>query len=563
MNKHRLQFLAAVTLVLAVTTLSLYPSLNNDFTNWDDDLHVWNNPYIKDLSSNNLRIIFTSSSVWNYIPLTMLTYMIEYHYFGLDPRVYHATNLLLHLLNCLLVFYLIYLLSRDIPVAFLVSVLFGVHPLHVESVAWISQRKDVLYALFFLMSLISYYLYIINNRKLRYYTFSLLLFVLSILSKPMALTLPFVLLLFDHFYGSGLKKRQFINKIPHLAIAIFFLVITVFAQYYKGPTKPAHYYAVLHNLFIASYGLLFYVVKIIFPINLSALYPYPASSYPALSNLPLAYLISPFILIVTASFIALTKNRLLIFGSLFFLFTILPVLQVAPIGWAVAADRYTYIPSIGLFYVFGHAFAHAYRKLREKRIPYLSSLTALLACTIIVILSCLTWQQSQTWKNGITLWTNVLKHYPENVMAHNNRGSAFLLAGEADKAARDFQQALKLNPDHMFAFDNLMKLYWSTDRKSEGISLYKRSVDRNPNYTKLYTRLGLTYWQMGKADDAVLLYRILTDIEPDNVEAHQIIASIYYNRQEYKLAIKHFDKVVKLGYNVPQALMDSLEPYRQ
>lgn len=563
MNKHRLQCLAAVTLVLAVTALSFYPSLNNHFTNWDDDLYVWNNPCITDLSSNNLRIILTSSSAWNYIPLTMLSYVVEYHYFRLDPHVYHTTNLLLHLLNCLLVFYLIYRLGNNCLVAFLVSVLFGVHPLHVESVAWISQRKDVLYALFFLMALNSYYLYIIKGRRLRYYVFSLLCFVLSILSKPMAMTLPVVLLLFDYFYGSGLKKRQFIDKIPFFVIAATLLFITVLTQYYKGPTKPAHSYAVLYNLFTASYGLLFYIVKIIFPVNLSALYPYPASTHLTLSDLPLVYLISPLILLLIASFVTFRRDRLLIFGGLFFLFTIAPVLQVIPIGWAVAADRYTYIPSIGLFYIFGNIIAYACKRYRERRALYRSYLLIFLICMITVTLSCLTWQQSRTWKNGITLWTNVLKYYPENVMAYNNRGSAFLQVGEIDKAIGDFKQALRLNPDYMFTFDNLMKLYWSSGRKDEGISLYRRNVDNNPDYTRLYIRLGLTYWQMGKADDAVLLYRILTDIDPNNAEAHQILASIYYNRQEYGSALKHFDKVVKLGYNVPQALMESLEPYRQ
>ena len=195
----KIKIIIPAFLIIIVTLISFYPSLKNDFTNWDDNLYVTENSTIRSLSPTNLKKISTAFFVTHYQPVTMFSYLLEYHFFKLNPFNYHLTNLILHLLNCLLVFWVIYLLSASIPVACLTALLFGIHPLQVESVAWISERKNLLYVFFFLGAMISYLYYLGKGKKLKYFLLCLGLFILALLSKSLAFTFPLVLLLLDYF----------------------------------------------------------------------------------------------------------------------------------------------------------------------------------------------------------------------------------------------------------------------------------------------------------------------------------------------------------------------------
>ena len=229
MAHSNLRITLCLCLILLIVFGAFLPSLKNGFVNWDDDCYVLNSSSISSsISASNLKSIFTSFSVGHYQPLTILSYAFDYQLFKLNPYYYHLTNLILHLLNSLLVFYLIYLLSGNIGVSFITAILFGIHPLHVESVAWISERKDVLYSFFFLLSCIIYLYYLTKERNSKYYLLSLFLFLCSLLSKSMAVTLPLLLLLMDYYLKRKPNKELLLDKIPYFFLTAISCIIVFF-----------------------------------------------------------------------------------------------------------------------------------------------------------------------------------------------------------------------------------------------------------------------------------------------------------------------------------------------
>jgi tetratricopeptide (TPR) repeat protein len=449
------------------------------------------------------------------------------------------------------------LLSGKELIGFIVALLFGIHPLHVESVVWISERKDVLYSTFFLGALISYLYYLKKNTSVWYYCLSLFLFILSLLSKAMAMTLPFVLLLFDYISYRKLARNILFEKITFFVAAALFGIITIFTQ----PFRQEITYTIFDRIIFASYGLLFYLAKFILPIKLSCLYPYPEKIGGTFSPL---FLFSPPLLaaLIGTVFFLLRRRREIVFGTLFFLITILPVLQLLPIGWAIAADRYTYIPSIGIFYIAGEGCYWLYKK-RLQDYKILKGIFPFVLIVIIIMLSFLTFHRSQVWKDSVTLWSDVIKNYPDTIMAYNNRGSAYLHKGEFSKAISDYSHALKINPNHLVAFDNLLRIYWTIGMKNEAKTLYKKATETNPNYEGAYNNLGNVYWKIGKKDDAITLYKMVIELNPDNAEAHKSLALAYYYNGEYSLAVYHLNRVIELGHKVQPELLELLKPYMQ
>lgn len=335
----KLKIVILISLILIITFVAFLPSLKNGFVNWDDEIYVINNTAIKSLSVGNINKILTSFFVGNYQPLAILSYLLEYQFVKLNLFGYHLTNLILHLFNCLLVFWLIAMLSGRVSIALITSILFGVHPLLVESVAWISERKDVLYAVFFLGATICYLKYLREKQKLKYYLFSIFLFALSLLSKSMAITLPLVLLLIDYLLHRRHDKYMFIDKAPFFLLSLIFGIIAIYSQNSSEPSMQRGLYYLLTKFIILSYCIIFYLNKIFMPIRLSCLYPYYG-----LENilLPLFYP-TMFIILLVAVIISCKYTKKFIFGSAFFLIIILPVLQFMPLGETIVADRYKYI----------------------------------------------------------------------------------------------------------------------------------------------------------------------------------------------------------------------------
>ncbi len=582
---RNLKITFSVGLILIITFIAFYPCLKNGFVNWDDDKYVIENSAIKFLSAENTNKILTSFFAGNYQPLTILSYLPDYRFFRLNPAGYHLTNLILHLFNCLLVFWLIVMISGRVSVAFIVSVFFGVHPLHVESVAWISERKDALYAAFFLGAIICYLKYLREERKLKYYLFSIFLFVLSLLSKSMAITLPLVLLLIDYLLHRKHDKYMFIDKVPFFLLSLIFGIIAVYSQNSGGALiyHGSHYF--LATFTTLSYCIIFYLNKIFIPVKLSCLYPYYGAGKP-LSSL---FFPAMFIILFLAAVFSGKYTKKFIFGGAFFVIIMLPVLQIIPLGETIVADRYTYISSIGIFYILAEIFIWLYARRTKYRFMIRASLSAVLI-GLTCLLVFLTWNRCKVWHDGVSLWSDVLKNYPKAATAYNNRGIAFYLKGEYVKAQSDFnhtagpdsdylrrdkdagyvfynlnlsglynssgqhqraaallENAVKKDPKHRNKYYiNLAVSYAGTGKTEQAIALLQGSIKDNLNKCEACYNLGLIYKNMGNRDKAVELFNESIGADPGFADSYYALGRIYQRTGEISRAIFYYKKAMQL-----------------
>jgi len=421
--------------LLLITFLAFLPSLGNKLTNWDDELYVVNNGIIRELSLQNTLEIFTTRYDENYLPLTIFSYNVEYKIFGLSPFIYHLDNLLLHLLNCLLVFYLIFLLCRNNRIAFITALLFGIHPLHVESVAWVAERKDVLYSFFYLLSLILYIQYQ-KSGKFKYIILSLSGFILSCFSKAMAITFPVVLLLLDYYANRKFDRKVIFEKIPFFVIAFIFGVLGFLMQETHGAIKIDKLANISVNILNAVYNLGFYLYKLLLPVSLSNLYSYPASWFGMLPFIAL--------LILAVVVVVYLKNRTINFISGFFLVAISPVLHLIPLGVGVPADRYTYIAAIGLFFLSSIGLEKLYVKFENnnsKKNMITSGITAVfLVYFILTFMRCFAWHDSQT------IWSDAIKKDNNSKIAIYNLTAVAYEKGEYEKALAGYTRVIELDP---------------------------------------------------------------------------------------------------------------------
>ena len=531
-------------LITVIVFLAYSNSLSNGFTNWDDDKYITSNPLITDVNYKNIMAIFGSFNLGNYHPLVLLSYMIEYHFFKLNPFIYHLDNLLLHICNSLLLFYFIFLLSKSTVVSFLTALLFGIHPLHVESVAWVTERKDVLFTFFYFSAGICYLLYK-KGKGRSYYFIALFSFILSLLSKTMAVSLPLVLLLTDYLLERKNDIRMVGEKVPFFILSILFGILEIFAQRAEGFLRVEKTYALSQNLLIALKGLVFYLKKTIYPVNLSAYYPYPRIEIEVLS-------ISGFIHIagiLTLGLIIIYSKRWtkdILFGSLFFVATILPVLQIIPVGGAFVADRYMYIPSIGLFYLLGVAVNKIYTM--DGSYSWTNRvLIVLFVGTVVVIFGVLTYRRNAVWQSNETLWQDTVKKEPLASIAHNNLGNVYYYKRELDKALEEYQKALVLNPNYSLAHNNIGNVYFEKGDFNKAIKHYLQALEIEPDFKEANYNLGITYQKMGLFDKAIKAYKKVLEQSPEFYKAHYNLGVIYYDKGVIDSSITYFNNALKFS----------------
>jgi len=537
------QIIVFAILILLITFASFLPSLNNGFVRGgDDDNYVVANLLLGDLSWQGIQNIFSSIHLGLYKPLTMLTFAIEFHFFKLNPYIYHLTNLILHLLNSLFVFWLILLVSRQAWVAFIVALLFGIHPLHVESVAWISERKDVLYSLFFLSGIIAY-IYSLRGKSGRYYYLAFFLFILTLLVKPMGLTFPFILLLCDYILHNKIDRDNLKRKaVFFIASGIFLGFTLIFASEYS-PRPPSFIF--LDNILIANYALLFYLAKIILPAGLCVLYPYPQKTG---NLLPFIFLISPLFILLLTSLIIISRRytRKIIFGSLFFLICVFPVLQLIPTGNAIVADRYAYLSSIGIFYIIAEFIVWLYQKQLRKA-PVIKALA--LAALVIAIgaLSFSTWSRIKVWRSADTWFDDVLGSYPAQVR----------------EKLRFYKREIDRNHGSPQAYNNLAVFCGGMGNHKIAIFFSQKSVEINPNSPEAYNNLAAAYGFSGNFEKAIEFAQKAIALDPSFASAYNNLAAAYYAMKQYDLAIQNIDMAGGLGFEANPAFLKELYQYRQ
>ncbi len=583
-------------LILIIAFAVFFPSLRSGFVNWDDDSYIIEDTLMQNLSWQNVKTIFTSPQLDNYHPLSRLSYALEYHFFKQKPFIYHLNNLILHLFNCILVFWFILLLSENIFISFITAILFGIHPLHVESVVWVSERRDVLYSLFFLSALISY-LYYIKTRIKKCYYLSIGLFVLSLLSKAMAVTLPFILILIDYLFYNKAGKASFKNKAPFFIITILLSIITLIIRIQAGDYLGKNTLNLYHNIAVACFSLLFYLNKVLMPVKLACIYPYNYSDIYFFHRI-FFFILSTLIILLAGTVILSKYSKKIIFGTGFFIITIFPVIQLIPSSGAmsVVSDRYSYIPAIGLFYTFASVLYWIYKK-KHKYEKAAKTLIQIILIGIISALSILTYNRCQVWKDSISLWDDVLKNYPNVATAYNSRGVEYLLKGEHAKAYADFMSALsidqnyyeayfnlgslyssegndneavklinktlQINPDYLKAYEMLIAIYGRAGRHSEVIKTCERVIQLKHNYIQAYINLCSAYGNLGDFQEAIVYGVKAIAIDPKSGLAHMNLSAAYFYSKRFDSAIRHCDEAIQLGYKVELNFLDQLRPYRK
>lgn len=593
----KLKIIILILLVLIITSVTFYPSLKNGFVNLDDDVYVTGNENIRSISWENINKIFTSSYFGNYHPVTMLSYLFEYHFFKHEPFGYHITNLILYLLTCILLFWLVYMLQSSLLVAFITTILFSIHPLHVEPVAWISGRKDLLCALFFWGAVISYIYYLRIGRISKYYYFTLFFFILSLLSKPMAVTLPLVLLSTDYLFNRKRNKSMLVDKIPFFVSSFLFSIIAILSQQLVGAIRQEVASSLLSKLMVAGYSIIFYLNKIFIPIKLACLYPrigiYFSFSF---LILPMIFIILVIVMLYCTKHTKYTKK--IIFGSAFFLITILPALQFMPISETIVADRHVYIPSLGIFYIIGEGFFWLYMK-SPRYLRVIQTLLLMILIWILSVSALLTWKRCEVWRNSLTLWNDVLANYPNSIMAYNNRGITLWARGEYNKAISDFNYVISFvsdvdrrpiylylaslhrtvgNKEESMAFYKkaeeirgklvqqnyeIANKYLEEGKSSEAINLYNGALVLDPQNLILYDALARAYIIAGRYKEAEALYKRELELSPSVAAIHNSLALVYYYEKQYDLAIRHCDRAIKLGHQVNPEFLSWLRRYRK
>lgn len=539
----------SLAIILLISFIIYLPVFNNQLLAWDDDNYIKNNPLIYSI---NFKDIFSEYVMGNYHPLTILTFAIEYQFFGLNETGYHVINLLLHLLNVVLVFYVINLLVNKPIVALVAALLFAIHPLHVESVAWAAELKDLLYTFFFLASYILYLKYLTSQQK-KLYLFSLFLFCLSLLSKAMAVSLPVVLLLTDYFKGRKINSKVLLEKLPFLLLSLGFGVVAIWAQKSSGAIEVVNF-GFLQRIVFACYGFIMYIFQLFFPLHLSAYYPYPIKNT---ESIPAQYYLYPILFagMIIAVFYSLRFTKKFFFGLGFFAVTIFLVLQLLPVGGAIIADRYSYIPSIGIFYLAGEGFNLLLNK--KLKVPAFG-LLALFA----VFFSVKTYTRCNIWNNDLTLWDDVISKYQTVPIAYNNRGFIYLHEGKNDLALKDFNKAIELKPDNAKAYNNRGTLYMNENKNDEALKDFDKAIEFMPAHEGFHISRGNALKNKNRIDEAFMEYNKALSLRPGFAEAFYSRGILFMNQGKNSQAIEEYSKAIGSNPNYIEAYLNRGNSFR-
>lgn len=566
--------------LLVIICIAYSPILDNDLTNWDDPTYINNNPLIKSLDSDNLKRIFTENYFGNYQPLHLLSYAIEYHFYQLNPKGYHATSIAMFLIACLLIYIFINLLSKNKIIALITTAFYGLNAMRVESVAWAAERKDLLYLIFFVAALIMYVQYIQKDERYKYLIFTFLFFTLSIFSKVMAAAFIGPMIMLDYYLSRKLSFKLVLEKIPFVLLSIAVGLKQVAATDETGTIDKSDLFSFSDKIFIACRNLVFYPIKLIAPLNLSAFYPYPPKS--AEIGIPPIFYVCGLIILVLLVFIVIStkKTKLFLFTSGFFVSTILLVLQILPVGPTMFSERYTLVPG----FIFSFLLAYGLFYVKEK---YKISSVVIYAIAGIysLILFSTTYKRCDVWQNSLTLWDDVIeqfpnvatalnnrgKYYGENLqkydlamvdltnaikadpnyeIAHNNRGIVYSIGKQFDLAIKDFDNAIGLKPTYFEAIQNRAIALASSGQFEKAIIDFSKVIEEDPKNEKLYISRGYTYLQVNKPSEALLDFNKAIEINPNEGNSFLNRCQSYYMLKEFEKAKTDLQTATRLGATV-------------
>jgi tetratricopeptide (TPR) repeat protein len=533
--------------VLVVTACLYAPALNHQFTNWDDDRQITANPDIRDLSPEGIGKIFSSFYVSLYQPLTSLSWAVEYRLFGLNPRVYHAVNVLLHLANILLVYVLVRALSQNVGISLVTTALFAVHPLQVEVAAWVSSRSILLSSLFYLGAMIAYIAYA-KSGKLRYFALGLVLFVPALLAKTTAATLPLVLIVIDIYLQRKVSRWTVLEKVPFFLLSIVFGCITMLARGGVSHVQDfALKYSLVQRICIVCYSSLWYVGKLVFPADLSVFYPFPVK---ANGWLPVAFYLAPALLIGLAVGIwyAGRYRRLLAFAALFMLASLVLVVQIVPVSELMVCDRYAYLPCIGLFFLVGTLG----QQIGSRNSSWMRAMLVG-AALVLIALGGVTHRRIGVWRDSMTLWNDLIQRRQDIWVAYLNRGREAYENGDRQAAIADFNVALQLNPKSDRALNNRAAAYVSVGDHVAALRDFDAAIRLNPDNSYLINR-GILKRNTGDLAGALQDFDAVIERNPQHAEALRQRADTFRKQGNWTKAIADYEDSLRLDPKSDQAL---------
>jgi Tfp pilus assembly protein PilF len=531
--------------------------LGNDFINYDDFQYVTDNRHVTSgLSIENAVWAFTSGYAANWHPITWLSHMLDVELFGMNPQGHHLMNLLLHTANVCLLFLLLNKITGTVWRSVVVAALFAIHPLHVESVAWVAERKDVLSTCFAMLAMLLYTCYVQRPTTWRYLALCVC-FALGLMSKPMLVTLPFVLLLIDYWplrridpwrmddsigeqpYQLANKlpiSKLFMEKLPLFALAVLSSCITIFVQ--KGES--------LHTLEVtplsfrlanALVAYLRYLGKTVWPSDLAVLYPLP-QTIPVLHSMISALLL---LLISYCAFLLSRRRPYILIGWLWFLGTLLPVIGIVQVGLQSMADRYTYFPLIGVFILIVWGAADLVAHKPAWRIPL-----ALATVGILTAYSAVTWSYVRCWVNSTTLFSHAIAASPDNYYAHYMLGKALYEDNLFEDALANYVRVRQLNPRFADVYVNMGIIYAKQGKLSEAINDFTTALSLKPGSKYVHYNIAVALQAQGRVDEAMMHYFEVLRLDPENVGGHYNLGVALMGLKRWDEAISHFSEVVRL-----------------
>ncbi len=540
---------AVCLLLAAIVFLTFGQTLNFGFVNYDDDDYFSSNYHVKaGLTWAGIQWAFQSGYAYNWHPLTWLSLMLDAQLFGPGPAGPHFTNVLLHAINAVLLFLLFRRMTGALWCSAFVAALFAIHPLRVESVAWVSERKDILSGFFFLLTLGAYALYVekstIRDSKSKiFYALSLLAFACGLMSKPMLVTLPFVLLLLDYWplkrFSPSIFKHLCVEKMPFFVLSASSCVVTIIAQ--QQAIKPMILLPLTVRLENALMSYFIYLKQMFWPVDLAAFYPDQL-------YLPVWQILGASSLLLFIALLAILIARrfpYFLTGWLWYLGMLVPVIGLIQVGSQSHADRYTYLPQIGLYV----AIVWAVRDLTISW-RYRLQILVTLASVIIGVLMVYTRKQVSYWRNDMVLWEHAIASTSRNYVAHNNLGYDMTHQGRTAEALEHYQLALKYSPNFPEANGNLGVVYSKMGRLDEAARCFRRVIELNPNLAPAYNNLGNILVRQGRMDEAVEQYQKALKLNPDRtgicIEIHNNLGSLFAKQGRNDEAIEQFQKALEV-----------------
>jgi regulator of sirC expression with transglutaminase-like and TPR domain len=516
-------FIICLLLTLAAFT-AFWQVTASDFISYDDWNYVTENSHIQSgLTLEGIRWAFTTGYASNWHPLTWISHMLDVQLFGMHPGWHHLINLLFHCANTVLLFLIFHRMTGGLWQSAFVAALFALHPLHVESVAWVAERKDVLSTFFWMLTMGMYVSYV-GRPGLTRYLGLLCCFALGLMAKPMLVTLPFVLLLLDYWPLQRLEEKKpgisrwssirflLIEKIPLLALSAISSIVTYFVQQHGGAMQALETLTPSARIANAFVSCVTYMVKMLWPANLAVLYPHPGWW-------PLWKVLGSVAILIVITVVAvrgIKKWPYVAVGWFWYAGTLVPVIGIVPVGMQAMADRYTYVPLVGLFIIVAWGVPE-FLKNRPHRKAVLTALSAL--CLLWLFL--LTWTQVGYWRNSITLYDHALKVTDRNSAIRHNRGVAYHRLGKYTQAIADYTKAIEINPQYGKAYINRGTAYLNLGKYTQAIADYTKAIEINPKYGEAYVNRGAAYSSMGDYTQAIADFDRAIEINPKYGEAYR------------------------------------------